>query len=116
MDHRRGRRRARRLTRDLSNHAQTTLRLRPYGQSPCCPFSARCSSARRGPSVAQTIESVGIRAQGVAGAFVAVADDATATWWNPAGLRHSQSFIDGVVEAATMAGAGASPSDFLHSV
>jgi hypothetical protein len=50
------------------------------------------------PALAQSIESVGIRAQGVAGAFVAVADDATATWWNPAGLPHSQSFIDGVVE------------------
>ena len=35
---------------------------------------------------AQIYESVGIRAQGMAGAFVAVADDATATWWNPAGL------------------------------
>jgi hypothetical protein len=54
----------------------------------CAPFPAR----------AQSIESVGIRAQGVAGAFVAVADDATATWWNPAGLAHSQSFADGVVE------------------
>ena len=50
------------------------------------------------PAFAQSIESVGIRAQGVAGAFVAVADDATATWWNPAGLPHSQSFIDGLVE------------------
>src|SRR3954470_7838817 len=49
-------------------------------------------------ALAPSIESVGIRAQGVAGAFVAVADDATATWWNPAGLPHSQSFIDGVVE------------------
>jgi F plasmid transfer operon, TraF, protein len=34
----------------------------------------------------QTAESVGVRAQGMAGAFTAVADDATATWWNPAGL------------------------------
>jgi hypothetical protein len=31
-------------------------------------------------------ESVGIRAQGMGGAFVGVADDATATWWNPAGV------------------------------
>jgi hypothetical protein len=31
-------------------------------------------------------EAVGTRAQGLGGAFVAVADDATATWWNPAGL------------------------------
>ena len=38
------------------------------------------------PSTAQTYESVGTRAQGMGGAFVAVADDATATWWNPAGL------------------------------
>jgi hypothetical protein len=35
---------------------------------------------------AQIYESIGTRAQGMAGAFVAVADDATATWWNPAGL------------------------------
>lgn len=35
---------------------------------------------------AQIFESVGTRAQGMGGAFVAVADDATATWWNPAGL------------------------------
>jgi hypothetical protein len=35
---------------------------------------------------AQLYENVGTRAQGMAGAFVAVADDATAGWWNPAGL------------------------------
>jgi len=29
---------------------------------------------------------VGARAVGMGGAFVAVADDATAPWWNPAGL------------------------------
>jgi hypothetical protein len=38
------------------------------------------------PASAQIFESVGTRAQGMAGAFVAVADDASATWWNPAGL------------------------------
>jgi hypothetical protein len=38
------------------------------------------------PLRAQIYETVGIRAQGMGGAFVAVADDATATWWNPAGL------------------------------
>ena len=35
-------------------------------------------------------ESVGGRAQGMGGAFVAVADDATAVYWNPAGLLGGQ--------------------------
>jgi hypothetical protein len=35
---------------------------------------------------AQIVESVGNRAQGMGGAFVAVASDSSATWWNPAGL------------------------------
>lgn len=35
---------------------------------------------------AQPFEAVGARALGMGGAFVAVADDASATWWNPAGL------------------------------
>src|SRR5882672_3637222 len=38
------------------------------------------------PSSAQIVESVGNRALGMGGAFVAVASDSTATWWNPAGL------------------------------
>jgi hypothetical protein len=35
---------------------------------------------------AQGFEPVGVRAQGMGGAFVGVADDASATYWNPAGL------------------------------
>jgi hypothetical protein len=38
------------------------------------------------PAAAQVVESVGVRALGMGGAFVAVADDGTATYWNPAGL------------------------------
>lgn len=37
------------------------------------------------PASAQTVEAVGNRALGMGGAFVAVADDSTASWWNPAG-------------------------------
>ena len=43
---------------------------------------------------AQRVDDVGARAQGMAGAFVAVSNDATATWWNPAGLASALSFVD----------------------
>ena len=39
-----------------------------------------------GPVQAQVFETIGVRALGMGGAFVAVADDATASYWNPAGL------------------------------
>lgn len=42
-------------------------------------------------------ESVGTRALGMGGAFVAVADDASATYWNPAGLPGIQ-FFDATLE------------------
>ena len=35
---------------------------------------------------AQASESIGTRAAGMGGAFVAVASDSRATWWNPAGI------------------------------
>lgn len=46
---------------------------------------------------AQTFENVGVRAQGMGGAFVAVADDATASWWNPAGLA-SGAYLSALLE------------------
>jgi hypothetical protein len=45
------------------------------------------------PARAQIVESVGSRALGMGGAFVAVASDSSATWWNPAGLAAGQ-FVD----------------------
>ncbi len=62
-----------------------------------------------GMAAAQTFESVGTRALGMGGAFVAVADDATATWWNPAGLA-TGSMVD-VVLAADRIETRTSPED-----
>ena len=48
----------------------------------------------------QTMDVVGVRAQGMGGAFTAVADDATATWWNPAGLAGG-AYFNAIVEFGT---------------
>jgi F plasmid transfer operon, TraF, protein len=50
-----------------------------------CVVICVCLTGPRSAS-AQTTDVIGVRAQGMAGAFTAVADDATAWWWNPAGL------------------------------
>ena len=52
------------------------------------------------PAQAQVFETVGTRALGMGGAFVAVADDATANYWNPAGL--SEVFFSALVESQRM--------------
>lgn len=53
------------------------------------------------PASAQQFEMVGHRALGMGGAFVAVANDSAATWWNPAGLATGP-FLD--VAIGRMAG------------
>jgi hypothetical protein len=45
-----------------------------------------CAGVWPSLAAAQGFELVGARPRGMGGAFVAVADDASATWWNPAGL------------------------------
>lgn len=45
-----------------------------------------CAAAVTVPASAQIVEAVGSRALGMGGAFVAVASDGSATWWNPGGL------------------------------
>lgn len=44
------------------------------------------------PLGAQTFGGVGARAEGMGGAFVAVADDASAVYWNPAGIATGATF------------------------
>ena len=45
-------------------------------------------------ALAQRFDDFGVRAQGMGGAFVAVANDASATWWNPAGLANGLTVVD----------------------
>lgn len=49
------------------------------------------------PCSAQSFEAVGVRALGMAGAFVGVANDASAGYWNPAGLARGD-FFSALVE------------------
>lgn len=57
---------------------------------------------------AQSFDLVGVRAQGMAGAFVAVADDASGAWWNPAGLA-SGAFSNVTIEYNQIDDAPANP-------
>ena len=60
-------------------------------------------------ATAQIVEAVGSRALGMGGAFVAVANDSSATWWNPAGLAPGP-FLDVAVGGATTDIDGSLPS------
>ncbi len=50
------------------------------------------ATAFPGLAGAQTFEAIGTRAAGMGGAFVAVADDASAAYWNPAGFASGSFF------------------------
>src|SRR5688500_17373980 len=55
-------------------------------------------------SAAQSFQAIGTRAQGMAGAFVGVADDASAVYWNPGGLARGAYFsllVDGGTSEST---------------
>jgi hypothetical protein len=56
---------------------------------------------RGGAAEAQPVETVGVPALGMGGAFVAVADDNSATWWNPAGLAAGPFLDIGLAWTAT---------------
>lgn len=49
---------------------------------------------------AQTFETLGARALGMGGAHVAVAEDPTAIWWNPAGLATGRPIVSAAIEFA----------------
>lgn len=62
------------------------------------------------PALAQTFDDVGTRAQGMGGAFVAVADDATAGWWNPAGIA-TGAYFNLIFEKGRLDGPKVLPED-----
>lgn len=71
----------------------------------CAALAGALLAGTASPVRAQVYESVGTRAQGLGGAFVAVADDATATWWNPAGLA-TGAFFSVIVEQVRLEAPG----------
>jgi len=62
-------------------------------------FLGAVASAR--PARAQAEPAVGVRAAGMGGAFVGVADDASAVFWNPAGLA-SGAFFSLVLDGSSV--------------
>src|SRR6185369_15757244 len=60
--------------------------------SPCVSVLVWCALGAVNAG-AQSIETVGERAMGMGGAFVAVADDSIGTWWNPGALAAAP-FVD----------------------
>ena len=78
------------------NHTLPPRRRRLAPSAILCIFAAASA-----PAFAQTAESVGTRALGMGGAFVAVANDSSATWWNPAGIATGP-FVDASLAGTTV--------------
>ena len=73
--------------------------IRTRNREPCAPmriiaaFVVLLSLSLPFSVNAQTFGEIGARAEGMGGAFVAVADDASAMYWNPAaGIGHRRTF------------------------
>jgi hypothetical protein len=73
--------------------------MRPLAPSGVISLALLLASAL--PVFAQAEPPVGVRAAGMGGAFTAVADDASAVFWNPAGLAGG-SFFSVVLDRNTM--------------
>src|SRR5688572_6044570 len=79
---------------------------------------AMCLGLLPASAAAQSFAAAGTRAQGMGGAFVGVADDGTAIYWNPAGLAAGSYFslvVDGGMGEAAPDGSplGTQKSSFL---
>ncbi len=74
-----------------------------------------CVFLTAGTATAQVVEQIGTRALGMGGAFVAVADDATASYWNPAGLA-TGAILSLLVERQTLARVPAHGGPDAHNV
>jgi hypothetical protein len=75
----------------------------------CAPLATLLLFLSPSLLTAQTWSQVGERSQGMGGAFVAVADDSSAVYWNPAGLATGSTF-DAQVDVATPKSSADAPS------
>jgi hypothetical protein len=75
----------------------------------CLAFCALLLVTNVTAAPAQVVETVGSRALGMGGAFVGVASDSSATWWNPGGLAAGP-YVDVALARATTESKGDLPA------